>query len=73
MEERLARFGKGGTKADERDYTWLRHKQCVRDGVLTLPPLVGGGTRKRKTVDVAGRLLTRDMVAAELQSKRARK
>ncbi|OQR87504.1 hypothetical protein ACHHYP_08712 [Achlya hypogyna] len=72
MEKRLARFGKGGTKADDRDYSWLKHKEKIRSEILTLPPLVDSAERKRKTVNVAGRLLTRDMIASELCSKRKR-
>lgn len=68
-------FKSGGAKRSDGKAKWLVHKEAVEREVLTLPAQQQvGSTKKRKTVDVAGRLLTREQLHAmsELQKKRSR-
>ena len=62
MLKRLRLFQEGGCDVEiEYDTTWLKVREEVRTEILTLPP----STKKEKlrsTVDVGGRLLTREML-----------
>ena len=57
---RLKLFKSGGARRGHSKATWLVHKSAMETEILTLPAQQRAGpTKKRKTVDVAGRLLTR--------------
>lgn len=75
MTRRLHLFKSGGAKRSDGKAKWLVHKEAVEREVLTLPAQQQvDSTKKRKTVDVAGRLLTREQLHAmsESQKKRSR-
>ncbi|OQR83424.1 hypothetical protein ACHHYP_14730 [Achlya hypogyna] len=66
MNARLHRFKDGGARVMEQAAAWAQEKEHIRTTVLVLPPATSTGQRKRKTVDVAGRLVTRELVEKEL-------
>ncbi|KAG3180020.1 hypothetical protein PC128_g15752 [Phytophthora cactorum] len=69
LRARLALYKGGGVKGDISTAAWLTHRDAVIDEVrkeiLLLPPFdITGKKRKRTTVDVAGRLVTRELLMA---------
>lgn len=65
LRRRYDLFNSGGERKKRRTASWLQHRAAVRAEILTLPAR-GPEERKRptrKTVDVAGRLLTREDLA----------
>ncbi|KAG4061655.1 hypothetical protein PC123_g3478 [Phytophthora cactorum] len=69
LRARLALYKSGGVKGDISTAAWLTHRDAVIDEVrkeiLLLPPFdITGKKRKRTTVDVAGRLVTRELLMA---------
>ncbi|KAG6946069.1 hypothetical protein JG688_00016223 [Phytophthora aleatoria] len=67
LRARLALYKGGGIKGDISTAEWLTHRDAVIEevskGILFLPPVaVTGKKRKRTTVDVAGRLVTRELL-----------
>lgn len=75
MSRRLHLFKSGGAKRESNKAKWLVHKAAVEVDILTLPAREErGSVKKRKTVDVAGRLLTREQLLnlSEKGKKRAR-
>jgi len=78
MLSRLKRFRDGGARVADRTATWAKEKEHVHAEILVLPPTAAQVSRKRKTVDVDGRLMTPAMVDEELSAtmpkkKRAKK
>lgn len=72
MELRFDRFKHNGVARSNTMAKWLQFKKIVETEVLTL--LVAAvGKRKRKTVDVAGRLLTAAMLHEDVDTPRARR
>jgi hypothetical protein len=69
--ERLVLFDQGGVKKHSQwEESWLQRQQ-VRDTVVLLPAAVKPPRkRKRKRVNVAGRLLTKEMIIQELEAPR---
>ena len=68
MMHRLGIFTSGGVKGNAGLAGWLKHRQeHARNEILTLPPVAehGGGQRRRQrvTVDICGRLVTKEMLA----------
>ncbi|KAG2860968.1 hypothetical protein PC129_g10273 [Phytophthora cactorum] len=69
LRARLVLYKGGGVKGDISTAAWLTHRDAVIDEVrkeiLLLPPFdITGKKRKRTTVDVAGRLVTRELLMA---------
>lgn len=62
MTKRLQLFKSGGAKKGVSKAAWLVHQPAVESEILTLPAQVKATEKKRKTVDVAGRLLTREQL-----------
>jgi hypothetical protein len=63
----------GGANVMARSAAWAQVKAHVRATVLVLPPATATAQRKRKTVDVAGRLVTRELVENELSGRAKKK
>ncbi|OQR84327.1 hypothetical protein ACHHYP_13523 [Achlya hypogyna] len=75
---RLKRFRDGGARVADRTAAWAKEKEHVHAEILVLPPTAAQASRKRKTIDVDGRLMTPAMVDEELsvttpKKKRAKK
>ncbi|POM69666.1 Hypothetical protein PHPALM_14039 [Phytophthora palmivora] len=69
LKARLVLYKGGGVKGKIGTADWLKHRETVIDEVRTeillLPPVpVTGKKRMRSTVDVAGRLVTKERVLA---------
>ncbi|KAG9411109.1 hypothetical protein AC1031_016759 [Aphanomyces cochlioides] len=55
---RLALFNGGGLPNNYVHPNWIARKENIQQEILALPPKPNGPQRKRKTVDVGGRILT---------------
>ncbi|KAE9072562.1 hypothetical protein PF007_g26131 [Phytophthora fragariae] len=69
LRARLALYSGGGVKGNIGTAEWLKHHEAViaevRNDLLLLPPAtVTGKKRKLTTVDVAGRLVTKERLLA---------
>lgn len=64
MDLRFDRFKRNGAARGRVMASWLKFKPVVEETVLALPAPTTG-KRKRKTVDVAGRLLTAELLHSE--------
>ena len=53
----LTLFKKGGIVLSEDNPTWVRCQETVRMEVLSLPPGIDRGTKRRRTFDVKNPLL----------------
>jgi hypothetical protein len=58
MRARLRVYQDNGVKDRATKALWLKHREAMREDVLYLPPKRTTVKRKRKTIDVAGKLLT---------------
>lgn len=58
MRSRLRLYQDNGVQGKATKASWLQHRERMRAEVLLLPPKRTAQKRKRKTIDVAGRLLT---------------
>lgn len=76
MRARLRIYKDNGVKDKATRASWLKNREAVRDDLLTLPPKRTTQKRKRKTIDVAGRLLTvallKQIEAEEAEADKAR-
>lgn len=63
LTKRWELYQRGGVKGNLGKVSWLTTRQVIRSEVLTLPPKVTPTIkRKRKTIDVGGRLVTREFL-----------
>jgi hypothetical protein len=65
LQRRLKNFMSGGIKKKVGTENWLMHKKVVQNEILVLPAIPNPKKKKRKTVDVSGRLLTKDVLHTE--------
>ena len=63
MKQRLNKFKTNCSKTPNPG--WITMKEVIQTEVLTVPRLPRKTTRKRKTVDVAGRILTNELLQSE--------
>jgi hypothetical protein len=64
MLHRLKRYQDGGINKDENQKTpsWIKTREVVQTEVLEIPTRAPSNAPRRKTVDVQGRLMTRDQL-----------
>ena len=62
MQTRFRLFQDGGIKASYQKPEWLQAREVVRTEVLALPPAIDRNPRRRKTLDVQQRLLSREQL-----------
>ncbi|KAE9002354.1 hypothetical protein PR001_g17341 [Phytophthora rubi] len=75
MQSKLANFQRNGTPAQVQRAKWLRAKHVVQQDVLVLPAPVRK-RKQRKTVTVAGSLLTQELldeIASAQEATRAKR
>ena len=65
MLKRWLNFQNGGIKKDLGSEAWLKRKVIVQDEILLLPAIPKQQKKKRKTVDVSGRLLTKALLHSQ--------
>ncbi|RLN51363.1 hypothetical protein BBJ28_00023216 [Nothophytophthora sp. Chile5] len=70
IERRMGVYSNGGAKRELGNAEWLKRKHEmtteVRDGILTLPVAASEkGKKPRLTVDISGRLITKEMLLEE--------
>jgi hypothetical protein len=70
MRARLRLYQDNGVKDKVAKAAWLKHREAIRDDILSLPPKRTSQTRKRKTIDIAGRLLTVELLE-QIESQEA--
>lgn len=71
MRARLRLYQDNGVKDKVTKAAWLKHRETLRDDILSLPPKRTSQKRKRKTIDVAGRLLTVELLE-EIEAQEAK-
>ena len=63
MTRRFKKICSGGFKRSHSKAAWLVHNSAMETEILTLPTQKQAvSTKKRKTVDVVGRLITREQL-----------
>lgn len=72
MAKRVNAFKCNGVRAGVTIAQWLRDEATIKQDILTLPP-VPQTRKKRKTFDVDGRLLTKEMLQVDQPTKKKRK
>jgi hypothetical protein len=70
MRARLRLYQDNGVRDKVTKAAWLKHREAMRDDILSLPPKRTSRKRKRKTIDVAGRLLTVELLE-EIEAQEA--